>query len=303
MIQLQAVDKYFGKKQVLKNINLTIKPGEVVGLLGPNGAGKTTSLKIITGILPASKGSVNINGYDPLIDYQVRKSIGFLPENNPLYEDMTVAEWLYFWAKIKSAPEIGQKQVITAVKQTSLEKVFYQPINSLSKGYRQRVGLAQAILSQPDILILDEPTEGLDPIQRGEIHQLIRQLGKKKTIIISSHVLAEISKICNRVIIIHQGKIVADGPIKQLEENLAGMQTIQVQIKGKQVLSNLKKLPDVIQVEKQTSGQPARYIIQSRSKKDLRPMIFQLAVDKKWILYELQRQAADLEQIFMQVTR
>ena len=303
MIQLQAVDKFFGHKQVLKQISLTIKPGEVVGLLGPNGAGKTTSLKLITGILPPSAGKVNINGFDPLIDYQVRQQIGFLPENNPLYEDMTVADWLHFWARIKFKPPIKQSTIMRTVKQTSLADVYYQPISSLSKGYRQRVGLAQAILSQPEILILDEPTEGLDPIQRGEIHQLIRQLGKQKTIIISSHVLAEISKICNRIIIINQGKIVADGPIDQLEQNLAGVQTITIQVSGKQVVTQLKKLPHVWQVKKISAGNPATYVVKSKHDADLRPLIFQLAADKKWILYELHLQTVDLEQIFMQVTR
>lgn len=227
MIKLVDISKKFLGKTVVSNLNLSVGKGEIVGLLGPNGAGKTTTIRMITGTLPPSSGQIFIDGED-LSEHEEKKSlIGYLPENNPLYENLTVEEHLRFWADVKqlthpsgSGQAIENGELIErAVKNLSLESVYYRPIAELSKGFKQRVGLSQALLSDPSILLLDEPTEGLDPNQRREIHELVLGLGQDRTVIVCSHVLSEINKMCSRVLIIHQGQLVADGTVKKITES------------------------------------------------------------------------------------
>lgn len=299
MITLNQVSKKFGNLKVIKNLNLKIKEGEIVGLIGPNGAGKTTTLKMISGVLPPSTGQILINNQNPIENIAIRKNIGYLPENNPLYDEMTVEEWLKYWSKIRhlSDPDIEIKQV---VKKTGLQSVYYRLISELSKGYRQRVGVAQAMLGNPNILILDEPSEGLDPNQRKEIQNLVHELGKKRTVIISSHVLGEISKMCTRLIVLHQGKIVADGTNETLTSNVNKNQIIETEIKGKAVISGLKTISHVTNVNKTDTN---RYLITVNTSKDIRLQIFKLAVKKNWELYELTRKQVELEDVFSQLTQ
>lgn len=304
MIELKNINKKFNQNQVINDLSLTIKEGEIVGLLGPNGAGKTTTVRMIAGVLPPSKGKVFINGLD-LFDEEVKSmvSIGYLPENNPVYDDMTVNEFLHFWADIKGMKaEIKNVRIKEVIKQTGLRDVYYRPIAELSKGYRQRVGLAQAILNKPDILLLDEPTEGLDPNQRHEIHDLITSLGKRRTVIICSHVLSEITRMCNRVIIINKGKIVADSLVSELGM-LNGGDCYEAMLKGKQVEKELKTLKGVSKVETIDAKPVPVYRIFTKANNDLRLSIYHLAQEKKWELYELSRKQQDLEAIFTQVTK
>ncbi len=304
MIELKQIAKQFNQRQVINNLNLTIKEGEIVGLLGPNGAGKTTTVRMIAGVLPPSKGQVSINDIDLFDEEKKSKAkIGYLPENNPVYDDMTVEEFLIFWANIKTMDKSSQSQRIKeVVKKTGLTDVYYRPISELSKGYRQRVGLAQAILDKPDILLLDEPTEGLDPNQRREIHDLITSLGKKRTVIICSHVLSEITRMCNRIIIINHGAIVADSPVADLG-NLNSGNCYEVMLKGKNIEKALTNLKGVNKIETIENKPASIYRVFTKSANDLRLPIFNLAKEKNWELYELTRKQQDLEALFAQVTK
>jgi ABC-2 type transport system ATP-binding protein len=299
MISLQSVSKHFNHLQVIKNIDFQISEGEIVGLLGPNGAGKTTTLKMITGVLPPSSGKITIDNRNPIEDVSIRQTIGYLPENNPLYEEMTVAEWLNFWLNIKRLPE-NKHELDTIIKKTGLQSVYYRIIGELSKGFRQRTGLAQAMLGNPKILILDEPSEGLDPNQRKEIQTLVKELGSKRTVIISSHVLGEISKMCNRLMIMHQGKIVADGSPEELTAASGSQQIIEIEAKGNTIITSLKKIKGIAEVSKLDSN---RYQIAVEGSRDLRLEIFKTAVKNKWELYELTKKQVELEDVFSKLTR
>ena len=285
---------------MVKDVNLTIRQGEIVGLLGPNGAGKTTTLRMIAGVLPATKGSVVIDEQEmKKHGKDLKKMIGFLPEENPLYEEMTVEEYLRFWADIKGIPD-QKKALDFVVKHAGISEVYYRRIAELSKGFRQRVGLSQAILSKPQILILDEPTEGLDPNQRQEIQKLIKSLGKKRTVIIASHVLSEVSKLCNRIIIIHKGKIVADDTAENLRKAKSKKQIIEAEIKGKRVISTLKSIKGVSKVSKRKNDY---FVLETSGKEDLRQEIFKTAVKKRWTLLTLLKKEMELEDIFAKLTK
>lgn len=301
MLEFKKISKNFDSTRALNSVSFKIKRGEIIGLLGPNGAGKSTTLKILAGILPPSSGQVLIN--NQIFDYNhqyLKKMIGFLPENNPLYEEMTVEEFLIFWAKIKG---LSQKQLKTALKfvllYTGIKSVFYKMISELSKGYRQRVGLAQAILSKPEVLLLDEPTEGLDPNQRKEIKNLITKLGKDHTVILSSHVLSEVSQIAKRVIIINKGKIVADDKVSNLKLLKSGHRVIETELIGKNILTALKKLPHLIKIKKIKNDY---YQIESEKGSDLRPKVFNLAKKNNWQLLTLKEIEQKLEDVFSQLT-
>lgn len=300
MITLAHLAKKFDTSFVIDDINLTIKQGEIVGLLGPNGAGKTTTLRMVAGVLPPTEGTVEINGIDIRLDYnKAKQSIGFLPENNPLYDDLTVEEFLDFWADIKSIPVSQKADAIDfVVESCGLRDAFYRPIAELSKGYRQRVGLAQAIFAKPAILLLDEPTEGLDPNQRQDIQNLIKYLGKERTVIISSHVLSEISKICNRLIIIHRGTIVADDTPDNLRKSKGKTQITEVEIDGTGVEKTLERLSGVLRVEQKRKN----YFIIESVGRDLREDIFRTVVKKKWSLLTLMKKERELEDVFSQLT-
>lgn len=301
MIVLNDLSKRFDENLVVDTIDLTIKPGQILGLLGPNGAGKTTTLRMISGVLPPTSGSIEINGkniHDP--NYDLRGLIGYLPENNPLYDDLTVEEFLRFWGDIKGIATAEIKQAIDfVVEHTGIAEVYYRPIGELSKGYRQRVGLSQAILTKPEILILDEPTEGLDPNQRQDIQSLIRSLGKNRTIILSSHVLSEVSKICTRIVIINKGQIVADDTPERLRHANTKTHIIEVEIKGTKVVSTLKVLPGVLSVDETDKN---NFVVTVEKGKDIREKIFYEAVKHKWTLLTLVKKDIELEEVFRQLT-
>ncbi len=300
MITLVNLSKQFDHRYVVKDINVKIKEGEIVGLLGPNGAGKTTTLRMIAGVLPPSGGKVEIDGNDIELNPALKKRIGFLPENNPLYDEMTVEEYLLFWADIKEVPKNDrQKAIDFVVDSCGIGDVFYRPIAELSKGYRQRVGLSQAILTKPDILIFDEPTEGLDPNQRQDIASLIRSLGKKRTVIISSHVLAELAKIAGRMIIIHKGAVVADETPENLRRLGSSSQIIEMEVKGARVLSTLKKVDGVIKV---TEEKKNYFVIEADKKRDIREELYYLSIKNKWVLLTLVSRDRAIEDVFGKLT-
>ncbi len=305
MINLKNIVKNFDNKKVIKKISFDIKAGEVVGLLGPNGAGKTTTVRMIAGVLPPTEGTILINNQN-LFDEnsQSKPHIGYLPENNPIYDDMTVEEFLNYWANLKKIPkdQIAEK-IDQAVKSVGLQDVFYRNISELSKGFRQRTGFAQAILGDPELLLLDEPTEGLDPNQRREIHKLIQNLGKERTVIICSHVLPEITKMCDRVIIINDGKVVGDSLTKNINSMVEGKSVYELVASGKNIHKSLESLPKVVDIAEEKSPMATKYIITSESKKDLSLKIFDLAKKKGWDVYSLNKKQVDLEDIFAQLTK
>lgn len=302
MINLSHVKKVFGENPAVEDISLAIKPGEIVGLLGPNGAGKTTTIRMMAGVLPPTSGKIEINNKNFIeAETELKRLIGYLPENNPLYDELTVEEHLLFWGRLKGLTgEALTKAVVYAVESTGIAEVFYRLIGELSKGYRQRTGLAQAILGQPDILLLDEPTEGLDPNQRQEIQELLLGLKKNHTVIVSSHVLAEISRLANRVVIIHKGKVVGDDSVKNLTKRKDKKQVVEVELEGAGVLAALKKVKEVEEV---TEVGKNTYQMVSASKTDLRGEIFKLATKKKWSLLSMKKVERQLEEVFSELTR
>lgn len=301
MIRLHQLSKKYSQQFVVNNLNLQIKKGEVVGFLGPNGAGKTTTLKMIAGVIPPTSGKVEINHQDLDSHQQLKKLIGFLPENNPLYEEMTVEEYLDFWADIKEIPKEEKKETIDfVVERCGIKEVYYKPISELSKGYRQRVGFSQAILTKAEILILDEPTEGLDPNQRQEIACLIKELAQKRTVIIASHVLSELAKIASRLVIINKGQLVADGSPQELKKMAGKCQVIEIEVKGSNVLNKLKKVPGVFKVRQKSKNY---FILETDKRKDIRAQLFQLAVKNKWLLLTLFAKEQAIEDVFKQLTQ
>ena len=306
MIKATNLTKKYSGKVVVDGLSLSISKGEVVGILGPNGAGKTTTIRMIAGTLPPSGGEVLVDGKNIFDGNENQKEyIGYLPENNPLYENLTVAENLDFWANIKQIPQTLKKETIEKlVKELGLEEVFYRPINELSKGYKQRVGLAQALIGDPKILLLDEPTEGLDPNQRREIQNLVTGLGKERTVVICSHVLSEITKMCGRAIIINHGKVVADDSVEKLTQSIGGKQVLTLIVKGFGIKEALLALPGVSRVNPESGdGGKEKYVIEAEGDADLRPQIFELAKNLNWELYELGSEKVSLEDVFANLTK
>ncbi len=309
MIKVKNLTKSFNDNKVLDGLDFEIQEGEIVGLLGPNGAGKTTTLRILTGYLPFEQGEVEIlkNKIDSEKErLKVKEKIGYLPENNPLYEEMLVVEYLYYMADLKKISKGEVEKVIReVVKKTGLESVYWRPIKELSKGFRQRVGLAASILADPEILILDEPTEGLDPNQRIDIRNLIKNLGQNKTVIISSHVLSEVENTCDRIIIINKGKVVADGKTREvLQQEAHKGRKLILEIEGKNVKDKIKELIRGENFELTSEqGERVRMEIALSSKKEIRPEISQLVKENNWIIWEVRIQESRLEDVFREVTK
>ena len=305
LLALEGVSKAFGGVAAVSDVSFTVDRGQVVGFLGPNGAGKSTTMRMITQYLEPDRGTIRFDGV-PLAELgrDAKRRIGYLPENNPLYTDMLVAEYLEFVARLRGLDgRDGTRAIEDAVEATGIEGVYYRPIGELSKGYRQRVGLAQAILHRPDLLILDEPTEGLDPNQRIEIRRLIAELGRDRTVILSTHVLPEVQDTCSRLLIIHQGRIAAEGPVGQLVARAEGAVQISVELAGVGAGDRLRALPGVRRIE-ETRRQEGRlgFTLTADGDQDLRPRIFELAKTYGWTLYELHREAGSLEALFRQLT-
>ncbi|MFT0716318.1 gliding motility-associated ABC transporter ATP-binding subunit GldA [Flagellimonas lutimaris] len=294
-ITVQNITKTFGSQKALNNVSFTIKKGEVVGFLGPNGAGKSTMMRILTTYYKADSGVAEVNGFDVLgAEKDVQKSIGYLPEHNPLYLEMYVKEYLAFNADVY---KVDKSKINDVVEQTGLSPEAHKKIGQLSKGYRQRVGLAAALLHDPEVLILDEPTTGLDPNQLIEIRKLIREIGKEKTILLSTHIMKEVEAVCDRVIIINKGELVADKKLEELRE--AEEQIIEVEFDYRVEEQLLQQMPNVSNV-KNTGG--FVYEIIFATSKDMRPVVFDFAHDNKLKTLQLSRKNKNLESLFTELT-
>jgi ABC-2 type transport system ATP-binding protein len=313
LLSLETVTKRYGSVTAVNRVSFEIDRGQVVGFLGPNGAGKSTTMRMITQYHEPDDGRILFDGV-PLAEAgrEAKRRVGYLPENNPLYTEMLVAEYLGFIGGLRemSGPALA-RGTDGAVTATGIEPVFYRPIGELSKGYRQRVGLAAAILHEPDLLVLDEPTEGLDPNQRVEIRRLIGALGQARTVLLSTHILSEVQHVCTRLLIINRGQLAADGPVDELVSRAGGQVHILVEAKGERVAERLRDLPGVLAV--QSVNPPpgeAASVVSDRSRvritamatADLRPEIFQLAHKVGWTLYELHQESGSLEDLFRDLT-
>lgn len=293
--------KVYGEQYAVNDISFEAHKGEILGFLGPNGAGKTTTMKMITCFVPPTKGSIQVCGFDVSQDpMEVRKRIGYLPEHNPLYLDMYVKEYLLFMAGLHKIPK-KRKAVEEMIVRTGLEREKHKLLRSLSKGYRQRVGLAQAMLHDPEVLILDEPTSGLDPNQLIEIRKLIRALGEEKTVIFSSHIMQEVQALCDRVIIINQGNMAANNTLEGLQQSTDTEQYVTVAFDKNPPLEQLEALEPITGIEA-TNGQYT-YVVRAAGEEDIRPAIFHFAVNNGLVILELQRKVSTIEDVFQQVTQ
>lgn len=294
-ITVKNVTKTFGKQKALNNVSFSINKGEIVGFLGPNGAGKSTMMRVLTTYYKANSGDAEVNGFDVLkSEREVQKSIGYLPEHNPLYLEMYVKEYLAFNADVYN---VSKERIAEVIEQTGLTPEAHKKISQLSKGYRQRVGLAAALLHDPDVLILDEPTTGLDPNQLVEIRKLIKEIGKEKTILLSTHIMKEVEAVCDRVIIINKGELVADKKLEDLREAKEQIIEVEFDYRVEEVLLN--KLPNVSHV-KNTGG--FIYEITFATSKDMRPAVFDFAHDNKLKTLQLSRKNKNLESLFTELT-
>lgn len=301
-IVVEGITKLYGQQKALDNVSFEVKTGEIVGFLGPNGAGKSTMMKIITGFIPASSGTVKVNGLEGGTDnLEVKRQIGYLPENNPLYPEMYVREYLGFVASFYDHATPHNKLIDKIIEQTGLGPEQNKKIASLSKGYRQRVGLAQALIHDPAVLILDEPTTGLDPNQIIEIRNLISEAGKQKTVMLSTHIMQEVEAICGRVIIIDKGVIAANEEKSKIYSVLSTTrQMVQVEFDrdpGENMLMSITG----ISLVKKISGNS--YYIESQIKEDIRPLIFRFAVDNNLTVLSLNKQESNLEEVFRHLTK
>lgn len=303
-IKIQNLSKYYGTQKAVDTISFEVKTGEILGFLGPNGAGKTTTMKMITRYLDMDSGQITVDGKS-VTDHDVRRSIGYLPENNPLYLDMPVIDYLGFCATIQGVPQSQLKiRIEEMVKVCGLNQEKHKKIGELSKGYRQRVGLAQAMIHDPAILILDEPTTGLDPNQIVEIRELIKNLGKQKTVILSTHILPEVEATCDRILIINKGKIVADSTPHLLRQQAQGRQIIQVTIEDGLLQDIRLALLSLNGVEKVDilDEKRARFLIQAQTQAQVSRPVFNLCVQRGWILTELIPNETKLEDVFRDLT-
>jgi len=300
-IKIEQVSKFYGSQKALDQVSFEIGTGELVGFLGPNGAGKSTLMKIITGYLSSDGGIVTING--EIVETKnvtIRSQIGYLPENNPLYTDLYVREYLEMVAGFYQLQN-KKEQVLKMIELTGLKTEQHKKIGALSKGYRQRVGLAQALIHDPAVLILDEPTTGLDPNQLEEIRQLIRTISTNKTVMLSTHIMQEVEAICSRVIIINKGSLVADGSIDQLKGGqFAQKQTVFVEFDQSPNLEAIRKIQGLRKIEAINS---TTFIAESDGSVDLRPVLFHFSVNNQLVLLSLKEQQQSLENIFQDLTK
>ena len=299
----QLTKQYESGQKAVNQISFTVEPGQIVGFLGPNGAGKSTTMKMATGYLPSTEGTILVNGFDVRIaPMDVRRSVGYLPEHNPLYLDLYVNEYLRFAGSLHGmkSPDLG-RGVAAIIERVGLGQEQHKRIGQLSKGYRQRVGLAQALLHNPPVLILDEPTTGLDPNQLTEIRQVIREAGRDKTVLFSTHIMQEAEALCDRVIIINRGQIVADSPLSELRAQADGAITVVAEFETELADTRaLATLPGVRLVEAMAAGQ---YRITADTGTDLRAAIFRLSADSGLMLVGLRQQEGSLEGVFRALTK
>ena len=297
-IEVKNLFKYYGEQAAVRDVTFSVAKGEIVGFLGPNGAGKSTTMKILTGFISASSGEVKVCGMPVDVDsLDTRRKIGYLPENNPLYLDMYVKEYLEFVGKIYHVKNL-KARVIEMIKAVGLELEQDKKLGALSKGYRQRVGLAAAIIHDPEVLILDEPTSGLDPNQMVEIRELIKKIGKSKTVMLSTHIMREVEAICDRVVIINKGQIVADDTASHLQIDLSH-QTVYAEFDGTVSKAMLSKIKHVRKVEKVNNG----WLLETTDEVDLRKVIAQHAQQNNLLVLTLKTEEKTLEEVFKELTK
>ncbi len=304
MITVDAVTKRYGDVLAVDDLSFEVERGEVVGFLGPNGAGKTTTMRMITGTLQPDEGAVLFDGV-PIADglAEAKRRVGYLPESNPLYEELLVAEYLEYVASLRGlSSQETRVGVADAVDETDIAAVFYRPIGECSKGYRQRIGLAGAILHRPEILVLDEPTEGLDPNQRVEIRRLVGSLGRERTVLLSTHVMQEVEATCSRLVILSEGRLAAEGSVQDIIAAATHGVRYVVEAEGVGVAEALARLPGVSGHESEEVDGRTRVRIDSSGETELRPEIFAMARDRGWTLWELHEEKASLEQLFRSLT-
>jgi len=304
-LTLDGVSKRFDGIVAVDSVSCQVDRGQVVGFLGPNGAGKSTTMRMITQYYEPDTGTIRLDG-TLLGDAgrEAKRRIGYLAENNPLYGEMLVSEYLDFIGRLRDLDTAERRRAVDeAVAATGVEPVFHRPIGELSKGFRQRTGLAAAILHRPDLLVLDEPTEGLDPNQRVEIRRLIVELGRERTVLLSTHVLPEVQHVCSRLLIINRGRLVADGPVDQLVARARGGAHLTVEAAGSGVGERLGQLPGVRDLETRHGSEGRiRATLTVGGEADIRPQIFELAKSQGWTLYELHQEAGSLEDLFHELT-
>ena len=304
MIELQAIEKSYGETRALKGISFSISRGEVVGLLGPNGAGKTTAIKIMVGFLLPSAGSATVAGFDVVSHpLQVQERIGYLPENAPLYHDMLAQEYLDFMAEMRGLDAgTRRRRLVKVVQECGIQSVLTRPIGQLSKGFRQRVGLAAAILHDPEILILDEPTTGLDPNQIVEVRQLIRRMGATKTVILSTHILSEVEATCDRAVILIDGQVRADGTLEQITRSRTQVVTVAPRDPGA-ARQDFERLAGVVGVEAEDCGDGFHtYRLELGADGEIGEAVAELVRARGWRMRELKRDDRSLEQVFRELT-
>jgi ABC-2 type transport system ATP-binding protein len=309
MIELSDLTKYYGELCALDHLNLTIEKGRILGLLGPNGAGKTTALRIITGYLKPTSGTVTAKGLSIDRDaLAIKRMIGYLPESAPLYHDMLVYDYLHYVADIRGLGDNGKgERIRELVDICGLRGLMHRSINELSKGYKQRVGLAHAMMSDPEILILDEPTSGLDPNQIVEIREIVKRIGREKTVILSTHILSEVEATCDRVVIINRGKIVADGSTQDLKKESQSEYSLNVSLRGgeveavQRVLSPVEGVSEVQQTGTEDGTRSFRVLC--RTSADIRAQVYERIKEQDWVLLEFSQEMKSLEKIFRELTR
>jgi ABC-2 type transport system ATP-binding protein len=299
-ILVKNLTKIYGEQKAIDSISFEVKKGEIVGFLGPNGAGKSTTMKILTCYLPQTEGLANVCDFDTRTQEQeVKKRIGYLPESNPLYKEMYVKEYLHYVAKVYQLANPLQR-VADMIGITGLTQEQNKKIHQLSKGYKQRVGIAQSIIHNPDVLILDEPTSGLDPNQLVEIRKLIKDIGNEKTVLLSTHIMQEVEAMCERVIIINKGSIVADDKTSQLKSNFSNQTIICIEFAEKIQIEDLKSVKGVKKVEKE--GNEFKVYSQDKTT-DIRQELFNKAVSSQWTIVSMKQETRDLEAVFKELTQ
>ena len=303
-ILVENVSKVFGSRIAVNDVSFSINKGEVIGFLGPNGAGKSTTMRLLTSYYTQNSGNIYIDSINTKdSDIETRKKIGYLPESNPLYGEMLVKDYLRLIGDLRDLSKSDYKNNLSnAIDETGIHEYYYSPINQLSKGYRQRVGLAQAILHQPEILILDEPTEGLDPNQRVTMRNLIKSLGEQRTIMLSTHVLQEVETTCSRIILINKGKLIAEGTIGDILENQNKNQSIEIEIIGDNIQSKLNKIEGIKDIEITENNELKKFHISLEDGADPRKEIFNKAVKENWIIINMNKTSPKLEDVFKFLT-
>lgn len=307
MIKTTHLTKKFGDYTAVDDLNIEIHTGEIVGLLGPNGAGKTTTMRMLAGYLIPDEGKVEVNNLSfEEAEFEIKNKIGYMAENNPVYKEMLVKELLELTLKLNHIPKTQWKDRIDyALEATDITDKFYRPIDELSKGYRQRVGIAQALINKPNILILDEPTEGLDPNQRAEIRNLVKEVGEQKTVIISTHVMQEVEAMCNRIIIINNGKIIADGSLKDIKAKVKGERIINIEVKAENLKPQFEKLNYITNVKETKADKKNNIILKINNEVEDEKVfseISKILIKSNAVIYKLEKSEQKLEDIFYELT-